>query len=354
MWLRMANGSLSIGKIYGIEIELHWTFILLILFTLLISTLLFVLIILLFVCVLIHELAHSVTSLKNRISVKRIVLLPIGGASIIDTEHIDPRVEFNIAIAGPIMSLVLGGIFGMFVIFTPPGTITQIFQFLFEINILLGVFNILPAFPMDGGRVLRSYLERRGNYFDATMKTIKASNYVMALIIIGTIAYVAVTGYSLFYKEFIVLWDLIIVMFLYSGAQGEKESVIMRKETQGMRMSDIMTKRFLIVKPDETVSQLYSKAKAVKEGIIISRLGNQYFMVNVYGRRAKKAAYARDLLIPIPSVKPNTQIFEAMAKLGSSNMGVVVVEDRGRLLGIATSSQLHTLIELHLLSKKSR
>lgn len=350
----MADGALAIGKIYGIEIELHWTFLLLILFTLLLSTLIFVLIIFLFICVLIHELAHSITSLRNHIPVKRIVLLPIGGASIIDTEHIDPRIEFNIAIAGPIMSLVLGGIFGMLVVFTPPGIITQIVQFLFEINILLGVFNILPAFPMDGGRVLRSYLERKSNHFKATMKTISVSNYVMALIIIGTFAYVAVTGYSLFYKEFIVLWDLIIVMFLYSGARGEKESAIMRRETQGLHMSDIMTNRFLLVDPDETVSQLYAKAKAMKESIIISRLGSRYFMVNVYGRRVRKVSYARDILTPISSVKPNTTVFEAMTKLDGGSLGVVAVVERGRLLGVATGPQLHALMTLHMLSRRGK
>ncbi len=80
----MAVQSLGIGKIFGIEIELHWTFLLLLLFTLLISTFVFILIVLLFVCVLIHELAHSITSLRNGIKVKKIILLPIGGASIIE------------------------------------------------------------------------------------------------------------------------------------------------------------------------------------------------------------------------------------------------------------------------------
>ena len=170
----MANGSVGIGKIAGINIELHWMFILLIALFFFISPLLGLIWILLFVCVLIHELSHSITARRNGIKVVKIVLLPIGGASMIEEINIDPRVEFNIAIVGPIMSLFLGGLFGILVLFTPPGMITFIVQYLFVINIFLGIFNILPAFPMDGGRVLRSYLENKHNFYEATMLTAKA------------------------------------------------------------------------------------------------------------------------------------------------------------------------------------
>ena len=147
----MAQGSVRIGRIAGIDIELHWLFILLILFFIYLSPLLGFIWILLFVCVLIHELSHSITALRNGIKVSRIILMPIGGASIINDIGINPEAELNISVAGPLMSFVLGGIFGILVIFTPPGIITYIVQYLFLINILLGVFNILPAFPMDGG-----------------------------------------------------------------------------------------------------------------------------------------------------------------------------------------------------------
>ena len=126
----MSQGSVRIGKIVGIDIELHWLFILLILFFIWLSPLLGFIWILLFVCVLIHELSHSITAIHNGIKVTKIILLPIGGASIIDQTEMDPNVEFNISIAGPIMSLALGGIFGIMVIFTPPGILTYIVQYL--------------------------------------------------------------------------------------------------------------------------------------------------------------------------------------------------------------------------------
>ncbi|HVA83044.1 MAG TPA: site-2 protease family protein, partial [Candidatus Aquilonibacter sp.] len=183
--------SPSIGKFDGISIELHWTFVLLLLFSLLISTFFFLVILLLFVCVLIHELAHSVTARRNKIAVRKIILLPIGGASIIDDVKIDPRLELNIALAGPVMSLFLGFVFGALSTITPPGDLTLLAQSLFELNIFMGVFNLLPAFPMDGGRVFRSYLQRTKTYFDATMLTVKISKYLMGLIILATFAFVA-------------------------------------------------------------------------------------------------------------------------------------------------------------------
>ena len=126
----MADASLGIGKIFGVAVELHWTFIALLLITLLLSPYAFVLIALLFVCVLIHELLHCIVSMRNGINVRKIILLPIGGASIIDQVSIAPEVEFNVAIAGPLMSLLLGVAFGAMVVIAPPGIANQILQFL--------------------------------------------------------------------------------------------------------------------------------------------------------------------------------------------------------------------------------
>ncbi|MEM3180976.1 MAG: site-2 protease family protein, partial [Candidatus Micrarchaeaceae archaeon] len=194
--------SPKIGKIFGVDIELHWLSILFLLLFLFISLYLFLLMLLLLVSVLLHELAHSVTSIRNKIKVSKIILiLPIGGLSVLDKININPKIEFNIAVAGPIMSIFIGSAFGVLVPFTPPGIITQIFQFMFEINILLGVLNLLPAFPTDGGRVFRSYLERKHNFYDATMLTVKTSKAIMYALVIGALAYVLIISSSFYYKE---------------------------------------------------------------------------------------------------------------------------------------------------------
>jgi len=349
-------GDVSIGRLFGIDISLHWTFILLILFVLFISLYLSLLIILLFVCVLLHELAHSITSLRNGIKVKKIMLLPIGGASIIDTVNIDPKVEFNIAIVGPIMSLFLGGISGIAVLFSPPGMITQILQFLFEINILLGVFNLLPVFPMDGGRVFRSYLQKRHNFFDATMLTIKASEYIMVLIVLGTIGFAAfATSYSFSYREFMVVWDLIIVMFLYGGVQAERENAIIKRDTKGLYVGEAKSRSFVFVRADRKISYLYKLMKKYGEHLMITKIGSEFAIVDIFKKeKMKNAVYVKDVARVIPKISSSTGVADALSKMESTESGIMAVVSRGKLTGIVTSAQLQAFITLHLASRYER
>src|SRR5271170_3744124 len=113
----MVDLSPKIGSIGGIDIQLHWTFIMLLIFILFLSFYLFVIWVLLFVCVLIHELVHSITSKRNGIKVKKIVLYPLGGGSIIDFEKVSPEIEFRISIVGPIASLLIAMIVGILTIY---------------------------------------------------------------------------------------------------------------------------------------------------------------------------------------------------------------------------------------------
>ncbi len=349
----MASSSPKIGKLFGIDIELHWTFLLLVLFALLVSVEFFVIIVLLFICVLIHELAHSVTSQRNHIKVKKIVLLPIGGASIIDETKIDPRVEFNIALAGPVMSFLLGGIFGIAVIFSPPGYFTQLLQFLFEINVLLAVFNILPAFPMDGGRVLRSYLQRKHNFYDATNITVKISDYIMILFLLGTFAFVAfATSFSLVYREFVLLWDVIIVAFLYGGAQGELEAARLKKATTGLTVFAAVSKKYIYVEPGMTLNHLYELIRRKREHLAITRLGGAYAYVNLLSTKklnGRKVMYVSDVAEEIPSVGKSAGITDALSKAEANEVGMLAVVDRGKLIGIATVAGMRTIISLHAL-----
>ncbi len=345
--------SISIGSIFGIKISLHWTFILLLLFALFISAYFFLLMVVLFVCVLIHELAHSVTSKRNGINVKSIILLPIGGASIMDITDISPRLEFNIAIVGPLMSLALGFIFGFLSIFAPPGIILEVFQFLFEINILLGVFNLLPAFPMDGGRVFRAWEQRKHTFFEATMITVKVSKYLMAAIIVATLAFVLFwTSESLSYRLFLALWDFIIVIFLYGGAQAEEQNVIVKENTKGLTVRDVLSKGFIYVGENTKLHELYSMVKRSGSHIVITRIGDDYAFVDLMkGLKRRGVNTAREIAISIPRVSVRTSAYDAMNALSNANSSIAAVVSGRRLVGIVTSSHLQTLISLHMLHK---
>ncbi len=347
----MAQGSLKIGRIFGIDIELHWLFILLILLALYFSAFLGLVLILLFICVLIHELSHSVTAMRNGIRVSRIMLLPIGGVSMMDNPSTDPSVEFNIAIAGPIMSLLLGGVFGVMVIFTPPGLLTYIVQFLFLINMLLGIFNILPAFPMDGGRVLRSYLQKRIGLYRATLKTATVSKYCMALIVLGTIALIAIPGlYSTPNKYLVLLWNLVVVFFLYEGMKAEVDNVTLKQQTRGMKISSAMTRQFALVPYLAAKRTLYAVVRRRKEHIILTKAPDGKFrLVNLFNKPAlSKASRVGDMAMDVPNIEWNTGIVEALGAIEQGEFRIGVIVRRGRLLGIATSSHVNAFLTLHV------
>ena len=113
----MADFSPYMGSIDGIRIQLHWSFILLLLLILILSWYYFLIWVMLFACVLAHELTHSITSRRNGIAVKKIILYPFGGGSVIDFEKVSPKTEFRISIVGPLSSLMLAAIFGILAIF---------------------------------------------------------------------------------------------------------------------------------------------------------------------------------------------------------------------------------------------
>src|SRR5215211_4338537 len=177
------GGSFSVGRAFGIDIRVHWTFLLLPIFFALysyqntgsfVAALVAVVVILaLFVCVLLHEFGHSLVAQRLGLEVPDITLLPIGGLARLKSLPDKPADEVKIAIAGPLVNVVLAPIFFAVAsllganLFAPPdllggvGSVGEVIVYLGYINVALAVFNLIPAFPMDGGRVLRGLLATR-------------------------------------------------------------------------------------------------------------------------------------------------------------------------------------------------
>jgi Zn-dependent protease len=350
----MAGASPNIGSIYGIPIELHWTFILMMLLALAISVNLFIIFVLLFVCVFLHELAHSVTAIRNNISVKKIILYPLGGGSMIDMDEVPPRLEFMIAIAGPVSSFLLAFIFGIAVIFIPAGTIELFVQLLFILNLLLAVFNILPWFPLDGGRVLRSWLEKKRDFLSATKLTVNISNAIIVLFVIGTIAFVAVeNGYSLLYKEFIVLWDVFIAVFLYGGAKAELQGAYVKEYTSGIKVSTAVSKNYTMLKGRPELYDIYKAVMKSHTHIVLFRENGKIYIVSRLPRSMLTGGSINNIDVgkismPLSEFDANAQIYSAYSKMQSEGTSIAAVMKRGRFAGIVQMQHMESVISLHL------
>ena len=307
--------SLQIAKVKGIPIKLHFTLAIvfvLIAWTLAVSymplfypdlpqwaywTMGILGAIILFISVLLHELSHSIIAKQYGYKVRQIILFVFGGVSDIrDEPREDYKKEFTIAIAGPISSFVLAGLFGViwFVLiqadttsaasqmdtplfalpqlqqqepdqasaFSPPTTAMSNEQVIWSIaqgimrygiivNILLGAFNLLPAFPLDGGRVLRAGLVRwRGNYHDATKTAVK----VGVGISYGLMAFGFLTIFTGSFTGGI--WLILIAWFLQSGAQSYLQQHEITAALSGVRLYQIMNTQFIAVSRNTNIKEV--------------------------------------------------------------------------------------------------
>jgi Zn-dependent protease/CBS domain-containing protein len=266
--------SFKIGSAWGIPIELHITFILLIAAVFVLSYpqfYAFFLVLFLFVFVVFHELAHSVIARHYGIKVRKIILYPIGGVSEIEEIPENPSVEWRMAIAGPLTSLLTGAVLlGISLLISPQiiSTIalTATGNFLFDLailNLLLGAFNLIPAFPMDGGRVFRALLAERMKFSDATRYAVYLGRiFGIAMVIAGFV-----------FPSYFLL--ILVGVFVYFGASEEAEQTIISTKLAGIRVKDVMLTDFGSVNPQQNLSEAlevmfknrYHDALVEKEGV---------------------------------------------------------------------------------------
>ncbi len=353
----MALWSPIIGSFKGIPIELHWTFVLLMLFSLFISLSLFVILAILFACVLLHEMAHSYTAKRNNIKVDKIILYPLGGGSMIDSDNIDPELEFRISLAGPIASFVIGFAFGVFTILMPGGYIKLFLQVFFLLNILLAVFNIIPWFPLDGGRVVRGYYRKKYSFLQATKKTVFLSNIITILFILGTLAYVAInTSYTFLYKEFIVLIDVFVAVFIYSGAKSEMQLAYIRENTKDTPLKDVISDNYILFKNRASLKEVYDAVIKYHTNIVLFNENGIYKLIsklpapnfsssNLSFFNSNMPDYLESQLI---TVKYNDSIYDAFNKMQNNNTTLVGVIKGKKLIGIILRQHLDSFISLHI------
>ncbi|MGC8567761.1 MAG: M50 family metallopeptidase [Candidatus Micrarchaeia archaeon] len=354
--------SLYIGRLFGIRIELHWVSVLFLLFAALVSFYFLAIWLMVLACVILHELAHSITAKRNGVKVKRItIVLPLGGGSVIDTSGLDPNVYFNITIAGPLMSMFLGFLFGIFAVIAPVGIIRNFLQIGFVINMLLGIFNFIPWFPLDGGRMLSSYLQKSRPFLKATELTVKISNIITLISVILTfvIVFALMPNESVLYKEFFVMIDLFFAIFIYSGAQEELRFSYLKDYASKIKIRHAISRGFTLAKPNEKIEALYSKILKTHSHIIIyqdgdkikvvSNLPNYIYKGGFYKGYGEKEILVKDLkAFEIPKVNYNTTLDKALDLMQSNGEGVVAAVENNRIIGLLLEQHVNSIIALYM------
>jgi Zn-dependent protease len=210
--------------------------------------------ILLFICVLLHELSHSYVAQKSGIMVPRITLFIFGGVAQISEEPKSAKTEFNIAVVGPICSFILAVIFWILAksdFATTDKRLFAIFDYLAFINIALVVFNMIPGFPLDGGRILRAYLWNRWQDAKKATYTVSqiGSGFGIALILLGL--------FSFFFGNLIGgIWFIFIGMFLNQAAKSGYQMTLLRDILSGVKVKNVMTSNVISVPESLSLNDL--------------------------------------------------------------------------------------------------
>ena len=367
----MLSGGIPIGRLFGISIKLHFSwFFIFALITWALSTSYFPDVfpdwspatsvitsiatsLLFFASVMLHELMHSVVAKASGIPVESITLFIFGGISRITREPGEPKVELRIALAGPLTSLLLGGIFWA-IFFTVPANLEHIIAISFWlgwINILLGVFNLLPGFPLDGGRVLRAILWwRSGNLRRATRWASNAGRGLSFLFIFGGILLI----FSGFW--FNGLWLAFIGWFLGNAAAGSYRQLTLQQTLQGHAVSEAMTRDCLTVPPDLTLVRL------VNEHIL--PFGNQCFVVttdsHIQGLITLKIIKAvpremwatkkvAEVMMPfeeLKQIRPDEDLASVFKILTEEEINQLPVVEGGRVIGMISRENLLAFINI--------
>jgi len=253
--------SFKVGKIFGIEFRIHVTFFALLALVYVAGLkapgpnaawmgVLFVSSI--FACVMIHEIGHSLIGRRFGTEAKSITLLPIGGVATMEEMPEKPTQEIAMSLVGPFINLAIAGVFflaaGGRVGLTWPVNLyvqsgSEFLSGFITINIVLAGFNLLPGFPMDGGRVLRGLLALKMNYVTATSIAVFIGQAVSMFFIFA--------GFLLLGN----LWLVIIGVFLYMGAGGEKRHVMLQAVLRGVSAGEAMTTDFRVLRPEEPISR---------------------------------------------------------------------------------------------------
>ncbi|WP_340202275.1 site-2 protease family protein [Ascidiimonas sp. W6] len=356
------KGILKLGKVSDIRIEVHWTFIFLIVWIVflelnrggtihtILTNILFILI--LFTCVVLHELGHALTAKNFNIKTEKITLLPIGGVASLEKMPEKPSEELKVAIAGPLVNLAIALVLlivfpiekyfnlspDKLIEFVSSGSFDSFIFNMLLANLVLIVFNLIPAFPMDGGRVLRALLAMR-------MKRSKATEIAAGL---GQILAVLFFILGILYNPFLVL----IALFIFMGAFQENKIEQQLSVVKDYKVKDAMLTHFTLVNQTHTVEYMISLILAGTEKHFMVVDDQDSLIGVIHFKDILKHANQPDLQIRdlfhknFKTIHPEDALPEVLRLITATKENFFPVLDKNTILGALDPTNLNEFILL--------
>ena len=298
----------------------------------------------LFVCVLLHEFGHSLVAMRYGYEIESITLWLFGGVARFTEMPENWRQELSIALAGPIVSIGLGVLayLAFLVLPTTLDPVKFVIGYLALTNIVLAVFNMLPGFPMDGGRVLRALLARTRPHAQATKIAAEVGKVFAFLLGI----------FGLFTNLFLIA----LAFFIYIGASSEAQQTVMKAAFEGVTVRDVMTpqEKLDTVRTDTSVAELLDRMFVDRHtGYPVMRNGRLVGVVTLDDARSvtevERDAYRVEDVMSgeLSTIAPEADAMTALQQMQEKNIGrLPVVDDRGEVVGLISRSDLVTAFNI--------
>jgi Zn-dependent protease/CBS domain-containing protein len=375
----MRNWSIPAGRIFGIELRIHLTFVFLLFFVVLTESAShntvsparsLGLVGMIFGCVVLHELGHALAGRQAGIPIKAVVLLPIGGITLLDEtqQAIESgaqtwKRDIRIALAGPAANLLIAMIAAAVLMEVAPQVQLWAHPYVYSgnlprslvwANIWLAAFNLLPAYPMDGGRVLRAVFSRRMDPVRATRRAVSIGNSLATVLILaGMLQYMQWNNPD-------GAWLSLIGFFLLIAAQLEERSVVFQSVLETVRLEDVMLTDFATLSPADTLEDALEKAvhslqddfPVIRGSDMVGVISKQKILQTL---RADGNGYVQAVMNRIFEVAQKKEsLASAFRKLTARNLSIIPVVEDERLVGIVTLQNLMHSMALLAESRKLR
>jgi Zn-dependent protease/CBS domain-containing protein len=362
------SGNVSIGRFGGIEVRLNWS--LLVVVALIVWSLAVgvfpsqnpglshgtyiamgvVAAVLFLASILLHELGHAWVARREGIAVDSITLWLFGGVSQFKGRFASPGAEFRVAVVGPLVSLLLGGVSVLIALAPLPSAVDGVAAWLGYSNLILGVFNLIPAQPLDGGRVLHAALWRAKNDFAWSTRVASTigQGFGYLFIALGLVMFI-------FQGSFSGAWLAFLGWFLLQGARAEARYVAIEQALDGLRVRDLMVRDPVTVDADTTIGEFmddvarsrpFATYPVLEEGRPIGLL--VFASLAAVPRSDWDSQRVRDTMIPLDHVARLTEdekAVDALSDLSATTAHRGLVVDDGDLVGLVSITDLARALE---------
>jgi Zn-dependent protease/predicted transcriptional regulator len=367
----MRAWSFPLGRWFGVDLRIHMFFVLLLGFSLLSTGVTgesawrgVTLWLLLLLVVFVREIARLITAAWNGLHIRSILLLPIGGLFSYSSPEsaeraVETRVQLALALTGPLASLLFAGIVAALIagsapavslVATPLITPLHLMRSTVWLSVILGLLHIVPAYPLDGGRVLRGNFARMRGAAQATKAASGMGQGFGALAMIAGLGLLALPNNG--GAAGLSPWLIMIGFFIFIGAQLEDQGVVFQSVVETVRMRDVMLTEFSTMSPSDTLSDaLYKAIHSLQDEFPVVRGANLVGIVSRQGilqaLRSDGNGYVQSIMSRSFQVaEPEDSLGLMIRRIAGGRMSLVPVAERGRIVGIVTWQNLSSSMGL--------